>query len=86
MTTKLTSLEQQLSKTQEALKEKENGVQKLQAQLKAAQGSFEQDRKKLEGQVAELKEVSVKKASSVCELACFVTAMCGVHVFECVCV
>lgn len=64
LTAKLTSLEQQHSKTQEVLKEKENSVQKLQAQLKATQGSFEQDRKKLQGQVAELKEVGVKKASS----------------------
>lgn len=61
----LTTLEQQHSKTQEALKEKENQLEKLRAQLKAAQGSFEEEMKKLKGQTAELQEFNAKKASSI---------------------
>lgn len=61
----LTTVEQQHSKAQEALKEKENQLEKLRAQLKTAQGSFEEEVKKLKGQVAELQEVNVKKASSI---------------------
>lgn len=61
----LTTVEQQHSKTQEALKDKESQLEKLRAQLKTAQGSFEEETKKLKGQVAELQEVNVKKASSI---------------------
>lgn len=61
----LTTVEQQHSKTQEVLKERENQLEKLRAQLKTAQGSFEEEMKKLKGQVAELHDVNVKKASSV---------------------
>lgn len=61
----LSTVEQQHSKSQEALKEKENQLEKLQAQLKTAQGSFEGEMKKLKGQVAELQEVNVKKASGI---------------------
>lgn len=61
----LTTGEQQHSKTQEALKEKENQLEKLRAQLKAAQGSFEEEMKKLKGQIGELQEFNVKKASSI---------------------
>lgn len=61
----LTTLEQQHSKTQEAVKEKETELEKLRAQLKTAQGSFEGEMKKLKGQVAQLQEVNVKKASSI---------------------
>lgn len=56
---------QQHSKTQEALKEKENQLETLRAQFKTAQGSFEEEMKKLKGQIAELQEVNVKKASSI---------------------
>lgn len=59
----LTTAEQQHTKTQEALKEKENQLEKQRAQLKTAQGSFGEEMKKLKGQVAELQEVNVKKAS-----------------------
>lgn len=61
----LTTVEQQRSKTQEALKEKENQLEKLGAQFKTAQGSSEEEMKKLKGQIAELQEVNVKKASSI---------------------
>lgn len=60
----LTSLEQQHSKTQGALKEKENEVEKLQTQLKTTQGSFEEEMKKLKGRLTELQEVNAKKVSS----------------------
>uniref|UniRef100_A0A673X4H2 Early endosome antigen 1 n=1 Tax=Salmo trutta TaxID=8032 RepID=A0A673X4H2_SALTR len=50
----LTVLTEQHTKTQDALKEKEKGVQQLQTQLKTAQGSFNQENKKLESQVSEL--------------------------------
>ena len=61
----LTTLEQQRSNSQGALKEKEKELEKLRAQLKTAQGSFEEEMKKLKGQVAGLQEVNVKKASSI---------------------
>lgn len=61
----LASLEQQNSKTQEALKKKENDLEKLRAQLKTTQGSFEEETKKLNDKVAELQEVNVKKVSSI---------------------
>lgn len=61
----LASLVQQHSKTQEVLKEKEKDSEKLQVQLKTAQGSFEEEMKKLRGKVAELQEVNVKKVSSI---------------------
>uniref|UniRef100_A0A8K9XB76 Early endosome antigen 1 n=1 Tax=Oncorhynchus mykiss TaxID=8022 RepID=A0A8K9XB76_ONCMY len=53
---------EQHTKTQEALKEKEKGVQQLQAQLTTAQGSFSQEKKKLESQVTELQGSHAKKA------------------------
>uniref|UniRef100_A0A8C7UMS3 Early endosome antigen 1 n=1 Tax=Oncorhynchus mykiss TaxID=8022 RepID=A0A8C7UMS3_ONCMY len=58
----LTALTEQHTKTQEALKEKEKGVQQLQAQLTTAQGSFSQEKKKLESQVTELQGSHAKKA------------------------
>lgn len=61
----LTTLEQQRSNSQGALKEKEKELEKLRAQLMTTQGSFEEEMKKLKGQVAELQEVNVKKASSI---------------------
>lgn len=63
----LATLEQQRSDSEGALTEKEKELEKLQAQLKAATGSFEEEMKKLKGQVAELQEVNVKKASSILE-------------------
>uniref|UniRef100_A0A667ZMZ3 Early endosome antigen 1 n=1 Tax=Myripristis murdjan TaxID=586833 RepID=A0A667ZMZ3_9TELE len=71
----LASLEQQQLKTQEALKEKDSSVQNLQAQLKAAHGSLEQERKKLESQVKELQDVSVKKAEEESKLRAQVSAL-----------
>lgn len=61
----LVSLGQQHSKTQEVLKEKENNLEKLQAQIKTSKGSFEEEIKKLKGQVAELQEVNVKKVRNI---------------------
>uniref|UniRef100_A0A8C7FCF1 Early endosome antigen 1 n=1 Tax=Oncorhynchus kisutch TaxID=8019 RepID=A0A8C7FCF1_ONCKI len=57
----LTALTEQHTKTQEALKEKEKRVQQLQAQLTTAQGSFSQEKKKLESQVTELQGSHAKK-------------------------
>lgn len=65
MNVQLMTVGQQHSKTQEALKEKENQLEKLQAQFKTAQGSFEEEMKKLKSQIAELQEVNVKKASRI---------------------
>lgn len=59
----LTSVEQQHVKAQEDLKEKQNQLDKLQAQLQTVQGSFERETKKLKGQIAELQENGAKKAS-----------------------
>lgn len=59
----LTSAEQQHLKAQEGLKEKQNQLEKLQAQLKTVQGNFEVETKKLKGQIAELQENGAKKAS-----------------------
>lgn len=64
MKSQLAALTEQHTKTQEALKEKEKGVQQLQAQLKTAQGSFGQEKKQLESQVTELQGENAKKASS----------------------
>lgn len=64
----LTSLEQQHTKTQETLREKENELEKLRMQLKTTQGSLEEEIKKLNGQVTELKEAGVKKVSTVFKL------------------
>lgn len=61
----LSTVEQQHSKAQETLKERGNQLEKLQAQLKAAQGSFEEETKKLKCQIAELEECNVKKASRI---------------------
>lgn len=61
----LTTLEQQHSKTLEALKEKANESEKLRAQLKTAQGSFEEEMKKLKAQLAQLQEANVKTASRI---------------------
>uniref|UniRef100_A0A8C7KXP1 Early endosome antigen 1 n=1 Tax=Oncorhynchus kisutch TaxID=8019 RepID=A0A8C7KXP1_ONCKI len=49
-------------RNKEALKEKEKGVQQLQTQLKTAQGSFNQENKKLESQVSELQGAHARKA------------------------
>lgn len=57
----LTVLTEQHTKTQDALKEKEKGVQQLQTQLKTAQGSFNQENKKLESQVSELQGAHARK-------------------------
>lgn len=59
----LTSVEQQQVKALEGLKEKQNQLEKLQAQLQTVQGSFEVETKKLKGQIAELQENGAKKAS-----------------------
>lgn len=59
----LTSAEQQQLKAQEGLKEKQNQLEKLQAQLKTVQGNFEVETKKLKGQIAEMQENGAKKAS-----------------------
>lgn len=64
----LTSLEQQHTKTRETLREKENELEKLRTQLKMTQGSLEEEIKKLNGQVTELKEAGVKKVSIVFKL------------------
>lgn len=61
----LSSLEQQHSKTQETIKEKEKKVEKLQQQLKTTQASLEEEIKKLRSQVTELQEVSNKKVRSI---------------------
>uniref|UniRef100_A0A4W5K3W3 Early endosome antigen 1 n=1 Tax=Hucho hucho TaxID=62062 RepID=A0A4W5K3W3_9TELE len=58
----LTVLTEQHTETQDALKEKEKGVQQLQTQLKTAQGSFNQEKKKLESQVSELQGAHARKA------------------------
>lgn len=59
----LASVEQQQLEAQAVLKEKENQLEKLQAQLKTVQGSFEVETKKLKGQIAELQENGARKAS-----------------------
>lgn len=59
----LTSAEQQQLKAREGLKEKQNQLEKLQAQLNTVQGNFEVETKKLKGQIAELQENGAKKAS-----------------------
>lgn len=61
----LSTLEQQHSKTQELLKEKENQLEKLRAQLKTAEGSFEEEMKKLKGKMAELQKVNDDKAGRI---------------------
>lgn len=61
----LTTVKQQQSKTQEVLKEKENQLEKLQAQLKTTQGSFEEEMKNLKGQITTLEESNAKKASDL---------------------
>lgn len=65
MKTQLSTVEQQHSKAQDTLKERGNQLEKLQAQLKATQGSFEEETKKLKSQIAELQECNVKKASGI---------------------
>lgn len=59
----LSAVKQQLSKTQETVKEKEGQLEKLQAQLKTSQGSFEEQLKRLKGQITTLEQTNVKKAS-----------------------
>lgn len=51
----------QLTQAQDALKAKDKEMQQLQAQLKTAQGSFDQELKKLETQVADLQATQAKK-------------------------
>lgn len=69
----LSTLEQQRSKTQGTLTEKEKELEKLRAQLKTAQGSFEEERKKMKAQVAELQESNVKKASRIFKIQTYCT-------------
>lgn len=76
----LTSLEQQHTKTQETLKEKEKELEKLRAQLKSTQGSLEEEIKKLKGQVTELQEAGVKKVSSIFKLT---KETCIVYLLSC---
>lgn len=59
----LMSVEQQQVKAQEGVKEKQNQLEKLQAQLQTVQGCFEVEAKKLKGQIAEFQENGAKKAS-----------------------
>lgn len=59
----LSSLKQQLSKTVETVKDKDGQLEKLQAQLKTTQGSFEEELKRLRGQMTTLEQTSAKKAS-----------------------
>lgn len=59
----LTSVEQQQVKAQEGLKERQNQLEKLQAQHKTVQGSLEVEAKKLKVQIAELQENGAQKAS-----------------------
>lgn len=59
----LSSVQQQGSKSQEGLKKKEKEVEKLQAQFKAAQGSFDEEVKKMKEQVAKLQKVNSEKVS-----------------------
>lgn len=65
MKMQLSTVEQQHSKAQEMLKERGNQLEKLQAQLKATQSSFEEEMKKLKCQIAEFQECNVKKASRI---------------------
>lgn len=58
----LSAVKQQHSKTQEAVKEKEGQLEKLQAQLKTTQGSFEEELKRLQGQITTLEQSNAKKA------------------------
>lgn len=58
----LSAVKQQHSKTQEAVKEKEGQLEKLQAQLKTTQGSFEEELKRLAGQITTLEQSNAKKA------------------------
>lgn len=64
MKVQLTSFEQQHSKTQGTLKEKEAQLKKMQDQLKTVRGSLEEEVKQLKGQVADLQEAGVKKVRS----------------------
>ncbi len=52
----------QLKQSQDTLKEKENSVQQLQAQLKTTQGSLSQEVKKFKVQVSELQTSLTTKA------------------------
>ncbi len=52
----------QLKQSQDTLKEKENSVQQLQAELKTTQGSLSQEVKKFKAQVSELQTSLTKKA------------------------
>lgn len=60
----LTSVEQQHSKTQGALKVKETELEKIQMELKTIKASLEEEVTKLQGQVTELQEARVKKVRS----------------------
>lgn len=53
------------SKSQEALKEKENQLEKLRVHLRKAQGSFEEEMKKLKGQIGEIQDFNMKRVSSI---------------------
>lgn len=61
----LSAIKQQHSKTQETVKEKESQLEKLQAQLKTTQGSFEEELKRLKGQITTLEQTNAKKASDI---------------------
>lgn len=61
----LSASKQQHSKTQETMKEKESQLEKLQAQLKTTQGSFDEELKRLKGQITTLEQTNAKKASDI---------------------
>lgn len=61
----LSAIKQQHSKTQETAKAKEGQLEKLQAQLKTTQGSFEEELKRLKGQITTLEQTNAKKASDI---------------------
>ncbi|KAJ8269411.1 hypothetical protein COCON_G00120180 [Conger conger] len=57
-----------LAQTQELLKEKEKEMQQLQEETKMAQGSFDQQVKKLEGQLTSLQTLNAKKVEAETKL------------------
>lgn len=67
------SVEQQNLKSQEVLREKEQNLGKLEAQLKTATGSYEEEMKKLKGQIVELEKLRVKKVSM--KQKCWITLL-----------
>lgn len=61
----LSSVKQQHSTSQETVKQKEGQLEKLQVQLKTTQGSFEEELKRLKGQISTLEQTNAKKASDI---------------------